>query len=192
MKKNQILYSIGLSRNFFCLLLINLSLSLSIFLLLNSFALILTVGKIFISMHQLEIAKTLNNELSPVSDVYKIHAIQQLIKPAPKPTGKNGAAESAKVAAARDVEAIPLKPMQKKNNGQPAKPVSVPVKIEKEVQETQKPSSVVQVPVEQVQESSAQQNKTVEPVNTANSPAILVESSAPVSQPTEQNSEQTQ
>ena len=143
-------------------------------------------------MHQLEIAKTLNNELSPVSDVYKIHAIQQLIKPAPKPTGKNGAAESAKVAAARDVEAIPLKPIQKKNNGQPAKPVSVPVKIEKEVQETQKPSSVVQAPVEQVQESSAQQNKTVETVNTANSPAILVESSAPVSPTTEQNSEQTQ
>ena len=128
-------------------------------------------------MHQLEIAKTLNNELSPVTEVYKIHAIQQLITPPAKQ--QNGKANarggvSAAAAASSDVEAIPLKPIQKKN-GQPASSSvkSVPVKIEKEVQETsiQKPS-VVQAPVEEPTQKPTE--------NTANSPAILVESPAPV------------
>ena len=90
------------------------------------FALILVVLKLVFSLYHLELAKNLNNELSPVSDVYKIYAIQQLIsKPAPAAgtNSKNGSKKGAKraepkVVSRTDVEAAPVQNNQNTQSAQ--------------------------------------------------------------------------
>lgn len=89
-------------------------------------------------MHQLEIAKNLNNELSPVSDVYKIHAIQQIVNAKPNLAKTSKVAEPTKIA--NDIEAVPMKSMQ---TAQATAAVPVQTQIQ---QETEKqPEQAVKV-----------------------------------------------
>ena len=83
-------------------------------------------------MYQLELAKNLNNELSPVTDVYKIHAFQQLISRATPST----AAAQPQSKLTRDVEAVPVK-------SAPSKPAhsATASPIQTHVQETSKASA---------------------------------------------------
>lgn len=122
------------------------------------------------SLHQLEIAKVLNNELSPVSDVYKIYAIQQLVsKPAAATAsqtknGKKGAKGAEPKVARNDVEAAPVKLVQNNQNTQSAP-------IETQVHETHKPE------VKQVVET------TLPPAQTEQAPESHVELRAESEQP---------
>lgn len=105
-----------------------------------TFALLLIVLKLAFSLYHLELAKNLNNELSPVTDVYKLHAFQELINRA-KPTpaaAKN--TDASKLT--RDIEAVPVK-------SAPSKPPhsAAATPIQTHVHETSKASATA-APVE--------------------------------------------
>ena len=95
-------------------------------------------------MHQLEIAKNLNNELSTVSDVYKIHAIQQIVNAKPNLAKTSKVAEPTKIA--NDIEAVPMKSMQTAQ-ATAAVPVQTQIQQETEKQPEQAVKVVEQTPV---------------------------------------------
>lgn len=96
-------------------------------------------------MHQLEIAKNLNNELSPVSDVYKIHAIQQIVNAKPNLAKTSKVAEPTKIA--NDIEAVPMKSMQTAAQATAAVPVQTQIQQETEKQPEQAVKVVEQTAV---------------------------------------------
>jgi hypothetical protein len=91
----------------------------------------LIILKLAFSLYHLELAKNLNNELSPVTEVYKLHAIQQLINRAKPTPAAAKTTDASKLTS--DIEAVPVK-------SAPSKPAhcAASTPVQTHVQETSK------------------------------------------------------